>query len=168
MCIRDSKFTERGEVQIKAELIERRPQADWIRLSVSDTGIGIAPDAQRRLFQPFSQADAETTRRYGGSGLGLAICQRLAEMMDAQIELHSVPGQGTTIHLCLELPRIELAELQAAQAAGRQAQLPAVSGVRQGPMPSVPEARAAGTLVLLVDDHPTNCLLYTSPSPRDS
>jgi len=150
------KFTERGQVRIEADLIEHRPQTDWIRLTVSDTGVGIAPQVQHRLFQPFSQADAETTRRYGGSGLGLAICQRLAEMMDAQIELHSAPGQGTTIHLTLELPRLELAALQAAQAAGRAAQLPGVSGVFPGPVQSVPEARAAGTLVLLVDDHPTN------------
>jgi len=150
------KFTERGEVRIEAELIERRPQADWIRLSVSDTGVGIAPEVQARLFQPFSQADAETTRRYGGSGLGLAICQRLAEMMDGQIELHSAPGQGTTLKLSLELPRIELAELLAAQAAGRAAQITGASAMLQSPIPSVPEARAAGTLVLLVDDHPTN------------
>jgi len=150
------KFTERGEVQIKAELIERRPQADRIRLSVTDTGVGIAAEVQPRLFQPFSQADAETTRRFGGSGLGLAICQRLSEMMGGRIELHSAPGKGTTLNLDLELPHIELAELLAAQAAGRAAQITGASGMLQSPIPSVPEARAAGTLVLLVDDHPTN------------
>jgi len=150
------KFTERGEVQIRAELIERQPQSDRVRLSVSDTGVGIAAEVQARLFQPFSQADSETTRRYGGSGLGLAICQRLAELMGGQIELHSSPGQGTTLSLSLELPRIDAAEWQAAQAAQAQGRTAPNSPGVGAPPPSVAQAQAAGTLVLLVDDHASN------------
>ncbi|MDP1901014.1 MAG: PAS domain S-box protein [Rubrivivax sp.] len=152
------KFTERGQVEIKAELLQHQPGLDRVRISVSDTGMGISPQVQARLFQPFSQADAETTRRHGGTGLGLAICQRLADMMQARIEMQSVPGQGTTLSLTLDLPVIEIGELRAAQESARA---PAAAFMAAD-APSVAVALATGTLVLLVDDHVTNREVLTA------
>jgi len=89
------KFTHHGRIVLK---VAAAPSAAGIRLefSLSDTGIGIAPEAQVRLFQPFTQADSSTTRRYGGTGLGLAICARLVERMAGAIFVESTLGQGTT------------------------------------------------------------------------
>jgi PAS domain S-box-containing protein len=90
------KFTEKGEIVISTRLLEQ--QSDTIRLefAVRDTGIGLTPEQQARLFQSFSQADSSTTRKYGGTGLGLAISRRLVEMMEGKIWVESEPGQGST------------------------------------------------------------------------
>jgi two-component system, sensor histidine kinase and response regulator len=90
------KFTERGEIVVRAEIAEQSEQRVTVRFSVTDTGIGITPEVRARLFQPFTQADASTTRRYGGTGLGLALCKRLVELMGGQIGVESVPGRGST------------------------------------------------------------------------
>jgi CheY-like chemotaxis protein/anti-sigma regulatory factor (Ser/Thr protein kinase) len=95
------KFTETGTVTVSVS--RRRGR---IRLSVSDTGIGIARDDMRRLFEKFEQADASTTRRFGGSGLGLAICRQLAEMMGGKISARSSAGVGTTFLASLPLERL--------------------------------------------------------------
>jgi signal transduction histidine kinase/DNA-binding NarL/FixJ family response regulator len=92
-----TKFTERGEVALRCERI-KAPPADarlWWRFTVSDSGIGIAPQAIDRLFQRFVQADASTTRQFGGSGLGLAICKHLVELMGGSIHVQSEPGRGS-------------------------------------------------------------------------
>lgn len=148
------KFTERGRIEAALEFEAALPadaggQAprDRLCLRVSDTGIGIAEDQQRLLFQPFRQADADTAQRYGGTGLGLAICQRLAELMGGRIELHSEAGVGTTVRLRLELARADPAD------AGAEPPLP----VRAPPESD--RAAREGRLVLLVDDHPTNRLV---------
>ncbi len=90
------KFTERGGVRIDVKVTERAdPENVSIRLSVTDTGIGIAPSALQRLFQPFTQADASTTRRYGGTGLGLTISKQLIEVLGGRIGVDSKPGGGS-------------------------------------------------------------------------
>ena len=152
------KFTAEGTIEIKAKLIGRANGEDRVRFSVTDTGIGIAVANQRRLFQPFSQAESDTTRRYGGTGLGLAICQRLAETMGGSIELLSAPGKGTTMMLTLSLPIVDVADLPKADPQARRDALGAALGTRRA-APSVAQAEAERTLVLLVDDHPTNRLL---------
>ncbi len=90
------KFTETGEVEIEAAVVERENHQVALRFKVRDTGIGISQPDQEKLFQAFSQADVSTTRRFGGSGLGLAISKRLVEMMNGEIWLESTPGQGST------------------------------------------------------------------------
>ncbi|MDZ5637034.1 response regulator [Janthinobacterium sp. GMG1] len=87
-----TKFTERGEISVDVSC----PAAGQIRLEVSDTGIGMAPEAAAAVFQPFRQADSTTSRKYGGTGLGLAIIKQLAEMMGGNIVLKSVAGQGSS------------------------------------------------------------------------
>jgi two-component system, sensor histidine kinase and response regulator len=90
------KFTEGGEVHLKAELLEQVGARARLRFSVKDTGIGITSEQAARLFQPFSQADMSTTRKHGGTGLGLTICRRLVELMGGDIWLESEPGKGST------------------------------------------------------------------------
>jgi PAS domain S-box-containing protein len=90
------KFTETGEVAVKVEPAEPQAGKPAIRFEVADTGIGIPPDRSDRLFQPFSQADSSTTRKYGGTGLGLVISKNLVELMGGQIGAISQPGHGST------------------------------------------------------------------------
>ncbi|UTH74668.1 response regulator [Chromobacterium sp. IIBBL 290-4] len=126
------KFTERGQVLIRLRL-ENESEAELaFHVSVRDTGIGITPEQQARLFRPFSQADSSTTRRFGGTGLGLAISQRLLGMMNGRIELHSEADKGSEFHFTLSLPRAP----------------------RQSPPPAA--ADLSHIRALVVDDNPTN------------
>ncbi len=101
------KFTETGGVGVTVEPGRR---ADEVVFSVRDTGIGIMPEQQARIFLEFEQADGSSTRRFGGTGLGLAISQRIVERMGGTIEVESVPGHGATFRFTLPLPRVETAE----------------------------------------------------------
>ncbi|HYJ93574.1 MAG TPA: response regulator, partial [Vicinamibacterales bacterium] len=97
------KFTERGEIRVDIEALERTGGKVQIKCSVRDTGIGMTREQSAKLFQPFTQADMSTTRKHGGTGLGLTICRRLVELMGGRIWLESEPGVGTTFHFTLWL-----------------------------------------------------------------
>jgi signal transduction histidine kinase len=89
------KFTERGEVSVQVNVTEASEHNVRLLFEVQDTGIGLAPDALARLFQPFVQADGSITRKYGGTGLGLAISKQLIEMMGGRVGVESEPDQGS-------------------------------------------------------------------------
>jgi len=103
------KFTESGSITLKAEVLapDEGPAAEdtRVRISVRDTGIGIAQEAQAQLFKPFSQADATTNRRFGGTGLGLSIVKRLTELMGGSVGVESTPGEGSCFRVELLLRR---------------------------------------------------------------
>ena len=129
-----AKFTEKGEIVVNVKLESGRPSSPsecFLRFSVTDTGIGISSEACERLFQPFSQADSSTTRKYGGTGLGLAISKELAELMGGQIGVNSNIGHGSTFWFTARLDR----QLGAAQP------------------PPIPRADLRGIRVLIVDDN---------------
>lgn len=128
------KFTDTGSVEVCVVNDPDRKNAGAIRISVSDTGIGIPPDKLASIFDSFTQAHASTTRRYGGTGLGLAITKRLVEQMQGQIWAESTVGKGSTFHCSLVL-RVQSDTLL------------------QAPAPPID---LAGVKVLVVDDHPTN------------
>lgn len=96
------KFTDRGNIEVRARKLPGSNGRIHLRFEVEDSGPGISVDDQRRLFEPFEQLDASSTRRHGGTGLGLAISRRLAEMMEGRVGVDSIPGQGSTFWL--ELP----------------------------------------------------------------
>jgi signal transduction histidine kinase/CheY-like chemotaxis protein len=98
------KFTEEGEVVVRVVALAQHGGMGELRISVEDTGIGIAPEACTRIFEHFAQADGSTTRQYGGTGLGLAICQRLVHLMGGSIGVQSVPGAGSIFSAELRLP----------------------------------------------------------------
>ncbi len=100
------KFTETGEVVVRVMLDDSTDQQLLVCIEVSDTGIGIPLQAHKRLFQPFSQADSSSTRRYEGTGLGLAICKQIVDIMGGTISVDSEPSQGSTFWatVCLQPP----------------------------------------------------------------
>jgi PAS domain S-box-containing protein len=110
------KFTEQGEVVVRAAIVQEDEARLVVRVEVSDTGIGIAPEASLRLFKPFCQADGSTSRRFGGTGLGLAICRQLVELMGGEIGVESAPGSGSLFWFTLPLGRHTPAHTHGSQA----------------------------------------------------
>ena len=104
------KFTDRGTVVVRVEVVEDDSGSLLLRFSVRDTGVGIAPEARADLFEPFVQADGTTTRRFGGTGLGLAICKELVEAMGGHISVESSLGSGSTFEFTIELPAVNSPE----------------------------------------------------------
>jgi CheY-like chemotaxis protein len=154
------KFTSQGSIDIKAVLVDRTQGHERVRISVKDGGIGISAENQKHLFQPFSQADSGTAQRFGGTGLGLAICQRIARLMGGVIEMTSAPDMGTTMSLTVTLPIADPNLLPRTDATVAGDSLDTVTRARRAP-PSAAQAESEGTLLLLVDDHPTNRALLT-------
>jgi signal transduction histidine kinase/CheY-like chemotaxis protein len=98
------KFTRSGEIMITAQLVTKQSPAgdqSLIRIGVRDTGIGIAPENQEKIFEAFTQADTSTTREYGGTGLGLAISRSLCELFDSKLLVNSIPGEGSEFYFAL-------------------------------------------------------------------
>jgi CheY-like chemotaxis protein len=126
------KFTERGDIVVSTEVVARSEQDVTLRFAVRDSGIGMTAEQLGRLFQPFSQADDSTTRRFGGTGLGLAISRQIVELMGGRIWAESQPGQGSTFTF---EARFELAETASAR-------------------PLVPDGTLHGLHALVVDDNP--------------
>ena len=136
------KFTEQGTVILRALLQEETAESALVRFEVTDTGIGVTPEAMLRLFNAFEQADNSMTRKYGGTGLGLAITRRLAEMMGGEAGAESTPGVGSTFWFAVKLRKgAELAAVPSASAANAQAEL---------------RSRHFLPRVLVVDDEPIN------------
>ncbi len=104
------KFTDQGVIVVKVRSTEVDDEQTELEFSVSDTGIGMTPAQQKRLFQSFSQADSSTSRKYGGTGLGLTICKRLTEMMGGKIRVESEPGRGSTFSFTARFGRGHAAE----------------------------------------------------------
>ncbi len=100
-----TKFTDVGRIEVRARALQADDKEVTLALSVADTGIGLDPGQQERLFKPFSQADSSTTRRYGGTGLGLSIVRRLAELMGGTVAVKSAPGKGSTFTVTMKARR---------------------------------------------------------------
>jgi PAS domain S-box-containing protein len=129
------KFTERGEVALSVSCESLAEDLAALHFVVADTGVGISPEKHGQIFEPFSQADSSTTRKYGGTGLGLSICAKLVEMMGGRIWVESRPGQGSAFHFQVTF------------------------GLQQGAVPApVPAGQDSlrNLAVLVVDDNATN------------
>lgn len=107
------KFTERGNVRLAVELVENKDAIAQLRLTVADTGIGIAPEDQQRIFEAFTQVDASATRRFSGTGLGLSITRQLVLQMGGRISVESAPDHGTVFTCLIPLPLCDGAEDEA-------------------------------------------------------
>jgi PAS domain S-box-containing protein len=154
LCDNAIKFTQQGGVTVRALSTDLGAQGYEVQVSVSDTGLGIAPAKQQLIFAAFSQADASTTRQFGGTGLGLTISARLVELMGGRIWVESVEGQGSTFHFTVRLGR---AAPSVGAAEGRA--VPGDAIVTAGPEQRKSERQLR---VLLVEDHAVNQLLATT------
>jgi PAS domain S-box-containing protein len=131
LCNNAVKFTQRGEVIVAIEVLERSEHSVLLDFSVRDTGVGLSPEQQRHLFKPFEQGDSSISRRYGGTGLGLAISRHLVERMGGTVAVESTPGEGS---------RFQFTARFGLQPEGTH------------PVPT-PRASLEGTHVLVVDDN---------------
>jgi two-component system, sensor histidine kinase len=144
------KFTTHGHVRVTAgiEPGAENPHRVWLRFSVEDSGIGVPPEHQERIFEAFSQADGSTTRRFGGTGLGLAISRSLVELMGGRLWVESQPGQGSTFHFTASFG-VTVPARVAPVAEARPSTTP---GGAAGPP-------GGGRHILLAEDNPTNQLV---------
>ena len=146
------KFTASGSIGLSVRVLADDGETQTLGFCVADTGIGVAPERQRELFQEFVQADASTAARSGGTGLGLVICRRLAALMGGDVRMDSVPGEGTTMYLEVCLPVADVAEVEAAAGAAMGGN----ATLLKRPRPTREAAEREGSVVLLAEDHPIN------------
>jgi signal transduction histidine kinase/CheY-like chemotaxis protein len=139
------KFTAHGEVIVSCVSEHDDHGKAELHFTVRDTGIGIAPDKVRHIFEAFTQEDSSTTRRFGGTGLGLTITQRLVELMHGKIHVDSAPGSGSCFHVILPL------ELATRNIATQSASAPDEASI-----PGIALAQTSGVRILLAEDHPVN------------
>ena len=132
------KFTERGTINVSSELVAETADSLTARFSVADTGIGIAPAQQERIFESFTQAYADTSRQFGGTGLGLSIARALVTQLDGTLTMTSTVGRGTTFVFSVTLPKAPVPALAPAFAAAYDT------------------GRLAGKRVLMVEDNEIN------------
>ena len=144
------KFTAQGQISLVARRVNE-PAADTVRVEVQDTGPGIDSATRAKLFEPFTQADQSTTRRYGGTGLGLSICRELTSLMGGLVGVDSEPGAGSTFWAELPLPR---------------ANRPALPGLPAGSSVLGNENPLQGARVLMVEDNPVNMLIAVAMLER--
>ena len=125
------KFTESGTVILRARFVNQTAQDLWIRFEVSDTGIGLSETQCQTLFQPFTQADASISRKFGGTGLGLAISKRLVELMEGKIGVESVEGHGCTFWFEVRFSKSVVVADSLPQIVGRKLELLVVDDVEE-------------------------------------
>ncbi|NQT40116.1 MAG: response regulator, partial [Planctomycetes bacterium] len=143
------KFTETGSVRLVARLVQSTARPPCLRFDLIDTGIGMTPEQASKLFQPFTQADSSTARKFGGTGLGLTISKRLAEMLGGDITISSSPGKGSTFSLTVETGPMDGVPML-------QNVAEAVAQSRQEAKASAPSAVKLGCRILLAEDGPDN------------
>jgi CheY-like chemotaxis protein len=155
------KFTARGEVRLRGRCLPDAAGRDWLEVAVIDTGIGIAADALTGLFDPFTQADASITRRFGGTGLGLAISRRFARCLGGDVTVQSTLGMGSSFTLRLPLGGIENALVAApgmttGLAAGSSAISTTMATTTVSQVAIEPQESLGEMAILVADDHPIN------------
>jgi PAS domain S-box-containing protein len=138
------KFTSAGEIDLAMRAEDENDRSVLVRFEVRDTGIGISEDDQKRIFTPFEQGDASTTRKYGGTGLGLAISKRLAELMGGSVGVESAPGNGSLFWFTARLGKVAAATATT------------TTGVQGGAPEESLREHHAGQRVLVVEDEPVN------------
>ena len=137
------KFSDHGQIKVRVHALEQSNTSVLLRIEVTDQGIGISPDQQRRLFHAFTQADDSMTRKYGGSGLGLIISKRLALLMNGDVGVESTPGVGSTFWFTARLTAKEVQAVVAAPVANTSDE-------------TIIKNRYSAHLILVVDDEPIN------------
>jgi signal transduction histidine kinase/ActR/RegA family two-component response regulator len=148
------KFTEKGGITLDVKQIVTTAEGAHLCFTIRDTGIGLSEEAQKRLFQSFSQADASTSRKFGGTGLGLAICRKLVELMGGSISVSSKPGEGSTFWFILPYDRQNT----------QPKDLPAIQGssgmkFANSPVANSISATPRNTHILLAEDNKINQLV---------
>ncbi len=128
------KFTDKGNISLTAKLLNSTESKVRIRICVKDTGIGIAANKQKNIFERFQQAETETTRRFGGTGLGLAIVKQLVQLQNGKLDLKSKPGEGSefSVELDYTLPDVEQMYSEAMAARNRSGVFTKDTGLNSG------------------------------------